>query len=147
MAKLTMIDCSKPLSLEPNTLGALTDPDLRRQAVALSLPQLLNIDAATPDAQPLHIAETGALIDWLLSTPWGSILEADLQSMAEDGDGRPLLTTWLNAREFALLVNDADGQPFAPCFKAAYEAWIGLGMTSVYIHGHERARAPSSTMS
>lgn len=141
MAKLAMIDRNKPLSFEASTLTVLADPDLRQQALALSLPQLLNIDVPTPSAQPLLIAETGDLIDWLLATPWGTTLAVNLQGMAEDGDGRPLLTTWLSAAAFGQLAADADGQPFGPRLLAAYVAWKELGTTTVYVHGYEVSHA------
>lgn len=137
MAELSMIDSTKSFTLTAFTRRQITDPVMVDLAIQMSMPQLLSIDEPTDHAEPLSIAETGEFIAWLQSSQWASRLEKDLQCMTEDEAGRPLLTSWLDAGEFAQFVAEAQGSPFGQCLQQAYGAWIALGMGTVYFDWYE----------
>lgn len=137
MAKLSMIDPTKSFTLTASTRGQATDPVMLGLASQMSMPQLLNVDEPTERAEPLSISVTGEFIAWLQSSQWASRLEKDLQCMSEDKAGRPLLTSWLNAAEFAQFVAEAQDSIFGQCLQKSYDAWIALGMDTVYFDGYK----------
>ena len=136
MANLSMIDPAKPLRLAAFSRSQVTNPVLKKLAISMSMPQMLDIDEPTASAVPLSITETGNFIVWLLSTPWGKRLEENLQCMSQDQEGHPFLTSWVAAGDFKQLVLDARGSTFAQLLQRSYDAWTPLGMNTVYFDGY-----------
>jgi hypothetical protein len=63
-------------------------------------------------------------------------LEQDLQCIAEDGQGRPLLTTWIDIREFKQMVADAQGTAYGSQLLEALNTWKALKPDEVMIDAH-----------
>jgi len=136
MATLKMIDTTKPLELSAQSVGRVNDPRMEKLAREQSMPQLLNVWSRTDGTEPLFLAESADFIAWLHSTPWGHRVEADLQCMSNDAEGRPLLTGWVSFAEFGRLVADARDSIFGERLRRAHDAWAALEPHQVLFDGH-----------
>lgn len=121
----------------------VSDPAIVAFAKQADMPQLLNADEPTPGAEELAIPEASAFIAWLQKTEWGKRLEVDLQCLCEDMAGNPLLTSWLRVDDFAQLVADAGPTNFGERLHRALMSWGELGVTTVYVEGHQLTRLTS----
>lgn len=59
----------------------------------LDSPSLLPAEKVEPIE--LSIDETALFVEWLSIPTWRSNAEEELQSIAQDAEGKPLLTTWM----------------------------------------------------
>lgn len=59
----------------------------------LDSPSLLPAEKVEPIE--LSIDETALFVEWLFIPTWRSKAEEELQSIAQDAEGKPLLTTWM----------------------------------------------------
>ena len=130
-----------PIALSAFTRSRVSDSCFDKLAIEMSMPQLLDIDEPTHGATRLSIAEAEGFMSWLRSTQWGTRLAEDLQCIANDNEGRPLLTSWLSCDEFRQLVTDAQSEPFGLSLHRAYAAWTALGATSVYFDSYRSIAA------
>lgn len=87
-------------------MGLISEID-RTKAIMLSPFQyhldnpghLLSVDDVDPIR--LSLSHSQSLIDWIASSSyWRAELERDLQCLAEDLEGHPLLTTWMPLTTF-----------------------------------------------
>lgn len=144
MATLKMIDAGRPITLMAHKRGRITDHGMVALATKLELPQLLNVSQGIDDAERLEIREAESFIAWLQAKQWASRLEQDLQCISEDGEGRPLLTTWISAGEFERLVADAQGTAFYATLQRALEMWRQLGADEIVFEGYKAVAAESA---
>jgi len=135
LSQLFIIDSDRPVFLTPLRYEVCTSDEVTAILEKLGQPPLLS----TPiddGAHGLTIERPGEFLDWLIVSPWGRKLEVMLQSVAEDEDGAPFLSSWLNIMEWTALVADAAAQPFGPVLAQALESWIALGADEVGFDGY-----------
>ena len=128
MATISMIDALAPLWVSPLTRRLVTFD------FSLSNGPPAQIETAEPTsgADALQFAEAAEVLAWLNASRWLSRLERDLQCVANDRDGRPILTTWLDFEQFAQLVSDAQDSALAARFQQVHDAWLAAGADLVH---------------
>ena len=87
MATFDQIDDTKPLSFAPMQY------DLDTPSHMFQVPVIENVVLTADDAK--------ALLEFIKSSDfWREALERDLQSVSEDADGNPYITTWMPLTTF-----------------------------------------------
>lgn len=111
MALLHQIDRDMPLMLTGLRHGVITDPGMVRWAAERNQPELLNLAEEVPGAPTIHIEgpDVRAMLDFIERTCWRAEFEPNLQSLQDDADGRPMLTTWISMGTFQVFAGVSPG--------------------------------------
>lgn len=143
MAQLTQIKADLPLIFYPMVEQTLIDPQMQALAKQVDNPRLVLCDyplEGRPEFEintPDHVR---TVLNWLMANErWASVIERSLQCLAQDHQGRELLTAFVNPEDFADLAMDADRAGLMPGLVAAVEAWRSLGITRIYFDGYKAA--------
>lgn len=136
MAKLKDIDRHRDIRITPTVSRPIEDPVIQRLAYDMNNANLLNCDTPLPDRTiSLTQNQVVRFLEWLAATPWGERLERDLQCIAETEAGEPLLTTWLDLREFQRMLWSASDLAALDEARQALLTWRGADVRRVYIDG------------
>jgi len=141
MAQLTQIRKDLPLTFYPMVERTISDSQMLALAQQVDNPLLARGDyplEGIPGFEintPEHVAE---VLDWLMANKrWASVIERSLQCLAQDHQGRKLLTAFVAPEAFEELAKDADEAGLMPGLVSAVEAWCSLGTTRIYFDGYK----------
>lgn len=127
MATLEQINLALPLDLMP-CQHDLDGPVVR----------------AVESVAPITLQGTDALLfmQWAKGESWRGLFEGDLQSIAEDGEGRKLLSTWIPLVTFrerfcagGRQVQDADTQALMEHLRSLTMGWRAAQVDTVEVSG------------
>ena len=140
MALLTDIDPTKPVMVAGYVMKNTDDPMFIELSEQLGMPELLRCTEPVTDAL---VEFTGADVSRVLaemSAPaWREHFERDLQCVAEDAAGKPILTTWMPTAEFQRFLADVSpNSPFAS-LRSLSQSWAAKGVTTIYVDGYRLA--------
>ena len=131
---LALIDAARGVTLRAYKREPATDPAFHDLAVREGDPRFASV--LTPcEAQELALCDAQEFLAWLQRSGWAARLEQDLQCMSEDEHGRRILTTCMEMREFALLIESASGHSFRAPLSEACERWYSVGADVVSMDG------------
>lgn len=141
MATLKDIDHDRDISITPAIRTKIDDPLIVNLARERKDPNLLKCDSPVVEHSiVLKGSHARRFLEWLATTPWGTVLEKDLQSMTETAKGEPLLSTWLDLARFEQLANDAHAAGALPqSLQSNFADWRSLGIGNVYLDGFSLA--------
>lgn len=136
MATLSQIRMDMPCFLlgRKNTIS--TDPDLVSLSKSMNMPQLLHCLVPVDGAEvELSADDLRAFLAHVMLTGRASRYEQDLQCVAEDATGRPLLTTWIPLTEFEAFVREVESDLFSRLLPQI-AGWNELGVEEVDISAY-----------
>ncbi|WP_324729646.1 hypothetical protein [Pseudomonas chlororaphis] len=140
MSKISQIDRNMPLTFYACVSEVVADPVMVALADQLQMPHLLNCDVPLPPASQVEVRDQATVelvLGWLQQNQrWCARIESTLQCMANDSDGRPLLTAFMPIDEFAMLVEDLVIEGLLPDLHLPLAEWRAKGATNFYIDGY-----------
>lgn len=147
MGTISQIDTSRPLAFYPSVLGKIDVPEIVALAEELQIPNLLKCEYPIEGLQFTvnDAAAIKATLDWLQGHPrWKREVESTLQCLAEDGEGRPLLTAFMQIDEFEELAVELAANGLLPGIRETVALWRERGATSGNLDGY-RLQKPTAT--
>ncbi|KPY55629.1 hypothetical protein [Pseudomonas amygdali] len=128
MSKVIHIDTSLPITFYGCAYEKIADPVIVSLAEQMKMPRLLCCSAPVTGAQ-IVVQETAGIIDWLRSSPrWSALIEESLQCLAEDSDGRPLLTAFMPIDELVMLAEELNKSGLCD-LRSKFADWRKMGAT------------------
>ncbi|WP_054086167.1 MULTISPECIES: hypothetical protein [Pseudomonas syringae group] len=135
MSKISNIDTKMPITFYACRVEIVTDPEMVSLAEQMKMPRLLNCTVPLADAE-IVIRESVVVMNWLSSSPrWSARIEETLQCLAEDANGRPLLTAFIPINELIMLAEDLNSD-CALDLRPAFVEWQALGATEGCFDGY-----------
>jgi len=144
MSTISQIDACLPLAFYPSVEGKIDYPEMVELAEKLQNPNLLKCDYPIEGLTfEVNGVRAKAILDWLSEHPrWRREIESTLQCLAQDLEGRPLLTAFMQIDKFEELADELAGSGLLPGFREIVAHWRERGATSGYIDGY-RIQAPA----
>jgi hypothetical protein len=140
MSSLDKIDMHMPLAFYASVNSQLTDPEMVELAKRLRQPRLLNCSVPIPGAAELVISDPAAvtlILDWLKTNQhWRGKIEETLQGLAQDKEGRPLLSAFMPIADLVMLGVDLHASSLQN-IKAIFEEWQAMGADEGNFEGYE----------
>lgn len=135
MCKLSHIDTKMPITFYACVDEVITDPEMVSLAEQLKMPRLLNCSVPLADAE-IVVRDNGEIMNWLRSNPrWSARIEETLQCLAEDSDGRPLLTAFMPIDQLIMLAEDLNSDCVCD-FRPQFAEWQKTGATEGCVDGY-----------
>lgn len=135
MSKLSHIDTKMPITFYACVDEVITDPEMVSLAEQMKMPRLLNCSVPLADAE-IVVRDSGEIMNWLRSNPrWSARLEETLQCLAEDSDGRPLLTAFMPIDQLIMLAEDLKSDCVCD-FRPQFVEWQKMGATEGSFDGY-----------
>lgn len=136
MSKLSHINTKMPITFYACVAEIDTDPEMVSLAEQMKMPRLLNCTVPLAGAE-IVIRESVEVTNWLRSSPrWSARIEETLQCMAEDADGRPLLTAFMPIDELVMLAEDLNSDFAALDLRPTFVEWQAMGATEGCFDGY-----------
>ncbi|NWA23948.1 hypothetical protein HX866_03500 [Pseudomonas gingeri] len=149
MSKLSQIDTKMPLNFYACVNETITDPEMVALAERMQMPNFLMCDVPLDGAPPVVIddpVKVELILSWLRANhKWSARIEETLQSMANDSEGRPLLTAFMPAEEFAIFADDLAANEQLADLHLPFAEWRAMGATTGYFDGYELSRQPAAS--
>jgi hypothetical protein len=126
----------------------INDPEMVALAQSMNNPRLLLCDTPLDNSLNSVISAgdlTAGVLDWLSNhDKWSTRINDCLQCLAEDSEGRRLLTAFMPVGDFEQMADDMAASGFATDLPAKVAQWRELGAVRGYFEGYSSQAAVRS---
>lgn len=136
MSTLNNIDINLPITFYACVAKEITDPEMVELAGRMQLPGLLW--ASYPLAGAEIIFQDGVdIFNWLRSSPrWRSKIEETLQCLADDAEGKPLITSFMPIDDLIMLAQELNDNRVWD-LRSPFTEWKAMGATEGCFEGYK----------
>ncbi|MFS2158574.1 hypothetical protein ACCD10_14580 [Pseudomonas sp. Pseusp122] len=147
MSDLSHIDSTMPITFHARVWEQITDPEMIKLSEKMKMPNLLKCSVQMPGAVDVVIRDPAAveqILNWLRQhQKWSVRIEETLQGLAQDAEGRPLLTAFMPISELVMLEDELNADNVCD-LRETFVAWQAMGEIEGNIDGYLTQSPPPS---